>query len=188
MKVGFRLFTFGLVEGTAHLSTVSTSGTRGTTSKTSRFVRRLCTVALAIIGVAAPIRAQHCDKSLWNHVYNPARLQVVNQCMEVKGTIRDMRVEKDGDYHIQLTLDGSQPASLVNGRNKQVQHGCLVLEPICKGRVTQADAIQPCAGTPKIKVPAIGSHVSVVGSFVKDTEGNHGWMEIHPVTRITVIP
>jgi hypothetical protein len=99
-----------------------------------------------------------------------------------------MRVEKDGDYHIQLTLDPGQPAAPVNARNKQVQHGCLVLEPICKAKVTQPDAIQPCKGTPKIKVPAIGSHVSVVGSYVKDTESNHGWMEIHPVTKITVIP
>src|SRR5436309_2548462 len=98
-----------------------------------------------------------------------------------------MRVEKDGDYHIQLTLDADQPASLVNSRNKKVQHGCLVLEPICKGKVTQADAIQPCKGAMKIKVPAIGSHVSVIGTYVKDTESNHGWMEIHPVTNSTVI-
>jgi hypothetical protein len=149
----------------------------------------VCPVALLVlIGATGSVRAQQCDQSLWNHVYHPARLQVVNQCMEVKGTIRDMRVEKDGDYHIQLTLDPGQPTSLVNSRNKQVQHGCLVLEPICKTKVTQADAIQPCKGTPKIKMPTIGSHVSVVGSNVKDTESNHGWMKIHPVTKITVIP
>jgi hypothetical protein len=38
--------------------------------------------------------------------------------------------------------------------------------------VTQPDAIQPCKGATNIKVMAIGSH---------------GWMEIHPVSKITVI-
>jgi hypothetical protein len=62
----------------------------------------VCPVALLVlIGATGSVRAQQCDQSLWNHVYHPARLQVVNQCMEVKGTIRDMRGERDGDYHIQ---------------------------------------------------------------------------------------
>jgi hypothetical protein len=131
------------------------------------------------------------------HVYHPDRLQQQqvngNNCIEVRGTIRDMRVEKDGDYHILLTLDSTQPdgekaSSLLNAKNKQIQHDCLVLESICKGHVTQADAIQPCQGAKKISVPAIGSHVSVVGHYVLDTEGGHGWKEIHPVTKIKVIP
>jgi len=146
---------------------------------------------------AAPAFAQVCNTSLDQHVYHPDRLEQhqVNgkNCIEVRGTIRDMRVEKDGDYHIQLTLDaaqpdGEQPQSLINSKNKAIQHGCLVLEPICKGHVTQSDAIQPCQGAKKISVPAIGSHVSVVGRFVRDTENGHGWMELHPVTKITVMP
>lgn len=37
-----------------------------------------------------------------------------------------------------------------------------------------------------IEVPAVGTHVSVLGSYVLDAD--HGWMEIHLVTNIKVIP
>ena len=33
--------------------------------------------------------------------------------------------------------------------------------------------------------PPDGQHVKILGSFVLDTEANHGWTEIHPVTSIT---
>jgi hypothetical protein len=33
----------------------------------------------------------------------------------------------------------------------------------------------------------VGSHVRIVGTYVQDTFHAH-WMEIHPVTSITVIP
>ncbi|MFL6400226.1 MAG: hypothetical protein ACJ72J_11700, partial [Nitrososphaeraceae archaeon] len=46
-----------------------------------------------------------CDQSLWNHVYNPQRLQVVSPCKSVLGIIESKRAEKDGDYHIRVKLD-----------------------------------------------------------------------------------
>jgi hypothetical protein len=91
-------------------------------------------------------------------------------------------------------LDGDaglseQPGdSLLNARNRNPQKSCLVVEVICKGPVKQTDAVQPCLGATKVKVPPKGSRVSVVGPYVKDTEGGHGWMELHPVTSIVVIP
>jgi hypothetical protein len=33
-----------------------------------------------------------------------------------------------------------------------------------------------------------GKHVRVKGTYVWDSEPGHGWMEIHPVTNIEVIP
>ncbi len=60
-----------------------------------------------------------------------------------------------------------------------------MLEPICVGRVTQADAIQPCQGlTNHVSIPNVGDRVGVTGTYVHDVEPGHGWMELHPVTRI----
>jgi hypothetical protein len=151
--------------------------------------------AAAMFGTAAalviviPSEAQprgRCNAALWRHVYNPGRLEVVEKCTSVTGTILDWRVEKDGDYHILLRLDAGQ-SHLLNGKNRERQHGCLVLEPICKRDVTQLDAIQACEGAPQVRVPEKGSHVRVWGSYVHDAEGGHGWMEMHPVSRFEVL-
>src|SRR5437660_88399 len=106
---------------------------------------------LCCLLVTVPAFAQQCDQSLEAHVYHPNRLAVAKACMQVRGTILDMRVEADGDYHILLALDATQPdgetgASLLNPRNTTAQRGCLIVEPICKGPVTQLDAIGPCNG------------------------------------------
>jgi hypothetical protein len=127
-----------------------------------------------------------CDQSLWNHVYNPQRLKVVESCKIVTGIIESKRVEADGDYHIRLKLD-PQYANLINQANVNGQLGDLVVEPICINRVTQLDAISACQNfRQNIDIPAVGTHVQITGSYVLDKE--HGsWAEIHPVTSITKI-
>jgi hypothetical protein len=93
-----------------------------------------------------------------------------------------VRREPDGDLHILLA---GHPA-LVNSANVTYEHGDLVLEEICQGPVTQADAVAACQGVPQnLTVPSPGDRVRVTGSYVLDAD--HGWMEIHPVTRLTVI-
>jgi hypothetical protein len=128
-----------------------------------------------------------CDQSLWNHVYNPQRLQVVDPCKTVSGIIESKRSEADGDYHIRLKLD-PQFSNLVNAANLKEQFGDLVLEPICMNRVTQTDAISACHNfRQSIEIPAVGSHVQVTGSYVLDKQ--HGkWAEIHPITSINKLP
>jgi hypothetical protein len=127
------------------------------------------------------------DQSLWNHIYNPARLQVVDTCKSVIGVIESKRVEKDGDYHIRVKLD-PQFSNLINSANIKNQFGDLVVEPICVNKVTQADAISACQNfRQNISIPPISSHVNITGSYVLDKE--HGnWAEIHPVTSITIMP
>jgi hypothetical protein len=124
----------------------------------------------------------------WQHVYHPDRLVVIEQCKVVTGVIDGVRSEPDGDFHIRLALDPGQE-SLLNEKNMTVQHGDLVIEPICEHPVTQTDAIASCenfaGGVPR---PRKGMHVRAAGSYVHDVEGGHGWMEIHPAVRIDHIP
>jgi hypothetical protein len=131
----------------------------------------------------APAHHHHaCDASLWRHVYHPDRLHVIRSCMTVRGRVDAVRQEPDGDLHILLA---TRPA-LVNSANITYQHGDLVLEEICQGPVTQADAIDACQGVPhNLTVPSVGDRVRVTGSYVLDAD--HGWMEIHPVTKLIVI-
>jgi Bacterial SH3 domain len=137
-----------------------------------------------------------CDPSLWNHVYHPLRLIVKQQCLAVTGTIVDatagknadgVRHEADGDTHGWLKPD-PQFENLLNAGNISDEEGNLVFEIVCKFRVTQQDAKAACANyTDQVSLPPVGSHVQVLGSLVQDTF-HAKWMEIHPVTRITVIP
>lgn len=136
-----------------------------------------------------------CDVTLWTHVYNPQRLIVKQKCITVTGTIVDatngkksdgVRHEPDGDTHGWLKVDPGFE-NLLNAGNS-AEGGNLVFEIVCKFPVTQADAKAACPLTyhTPVQLPAVGSHVSVVGSYVQDS--NHAkWMEIHPVTKITVI-
>lgn len=137
-----------------------------------------------------------CDDTLWDHVYHRHRLIVKQPCIAVTGTVVDatgghepdgVRHEADGDTHGWLQLDPPYE-DLLNPGNLDKEGGNLVFEIVCKFvPPTQADAKPVCSGyTSPIKIPAIGSHVQIVGSYVRDT--NHAqWMEIHPVTSIRVI-
>lgn len=136
-----------------------------------------------------------CDETLWSHVYHPTRLIVKQPCIAVTGTIVDatnghepdgVRHEKDGDTHGWLKVD-SQFEDLLNPGNLSNEGGNLVFEIVCKFNVSQTDAKPACTDfSSSISIPPVGSHVEIVGSYVRDT--NHAqWMEIHPVTSIKVI-
>ena len=137
-----------------------------------------------------------CDASLWDHVYHSQRLIVNQQCTAVTGTIVDatagkksdgVRHEADGDTHGWLKVD-SGFEDLLNAGNMSDEGGNLVFEIVCRFPVKQADAMAACQGhTDKVTLPPVGSHVRIVGTYVQDTF-HAKWMEIHPVTGITVIP
>jgi hypothetical protein len=148
--------------------------------------------------LAAPFSSTTgCDTRLWDHVYNPERLIVKQKCISVTGTIVDatngkrsdgVRKEADGDTHGWLKVD-PQFKSLLNPGNMSDEGGNLVYEIVCKFKVSQADAKAACPLTYRtpVQLPAVGSHVEILGSYVQDTY-HAKWMEIHPVSKITVIP
>jgi uncharacterized protein YraI len=142
-----------------------------------------------------PLPTDSCDPSLWNHVYHSYRLIVKQQCIAVTGTIVDatasrqadgVRHEKDGDTHGWLQVD-PEFQNLLNAGNQSDESGNLVFEIICRFPVTQKDAQSACQGySDHVQLPAVGSHVRIVGTYVQDTF-HAKWNEIHPVSTIAVV-
>ena len=140
--------------------------------------------------------AAACDATLWSHVYHPTRLIVKSACVTVTGVLVDatagrqpdgVRHEADGDTHGWLQLD-PQFQSMLNAGNRNAEGGNLVFEIICRYPVTQKDAQSACSGyTDHVQLPPVGSHVSLTGMYVQDTF-HAQWNEIHPVSRVSVVP
>jgi hypothetical protein len=125
-----------------------------------------------------------CDPSLWRAIYRPYRLHVVAACKTVTGTVESVRSEPD-DVHLLLKLPLSR-SGLLNDGNVSDTHDDLVVEIICVGTVTQADAESACAGhVNQVAVPSAGERITISGTYVLDAD--HGWMEIHPVSRLSVL-
>jgi hypothetical protein len=126
-----------------------------------------------------------CDPSLWRAIYHPSRLHVIDACKTVTGTVESVRYEPDGDVHVLVKLP-ARLSSLLNSGNYADQHGDLLVEIICVGTVSQADAESACSGyTNQVTVPSSGERVRITGTYVLDAD--HGWMEIHPVTSLAVL-
>jgi hypothetical protein len=111
-------------------------------------------------------------------------LTVLAACIRMTGTVAAIRKEADGDYHVLVKPDPAY-LSLVNPANSGLELGDLVVEPVCVGAVTQADAVTPCKGdtdTVNVVGLAVGMHVWAEGRYV--TDGSHGgWAELHPLYR-----
>jgi hypothetical protein len=123
-----------------------------------------------------------CDQSLWNHVYDPTRLTVLNQCMTVTGTVAESNVDEDGDQHFLVKLDPGQD-QLLTKKNIKKKNGDLVAEIVCANKAKIKKAKPACAGwSNPVRLPSVGAHVSVTGTFVLDT--HNGWNEIHPVSSV----
>ena len=145
-----------------------------------------------------------CNPKLWNHVFTRTRLEIITKCTSVTGTVISSFQVNDGDQHIQLLPD-NQYLTLLNQKNIELQLCPLVIDPICAhdpsklNNATLLDAgidladgevenqsIYACRGfVSKVYIPKVGEHVRVTGSYVLDKY--HGWMEIHPATKIEVL-
>jgi len=77
-------------------------------------------------------------------------------------------------------------SNLTNSANDLYQYGDLVVEIICVGSITQADAVSACQNySNNIPVPNVGQRITVSGPYVLDTD-HYDWAEIHPVYSLTV--
>lgn len=116
------------------------------------------------------------------YVYHPARLRVLQSCIHVSGVVRALRVENDGDLHLQLELDAPYH-DLLEPANS-LEQGDLVVEPVCVALPIQPDALDTCVADahPLTSLPQVGQHVWMEGRYVLDRE--HGsWAELHPLYR-----
>ena len=130
-------------------------------------------------------QAQDCDKKLWNYVWSPDRLQVVDQCKTVTGVIVEKNADSDGDEHMLLKLDAGQE-KLLKKKNLTKKNGNLVIEAVCVNKITRKSAMGACTGySNQISLPKVGDHVRVTGSYVIDS--HNGWAEIHPISQLSVI-
>ncbi|MDB5252798.1 MAG: hypothetical protein JWP27_1967 [Flaviaesturariibacter sp.] len=123
-----------------------------------------------------------CDTTIWDHVYRPNRLKILESCITVRGTIIGKDYTTDGDASYFLKLDAGQDSLLYKANYRQL-NGNLMIEIVCAGPVSRKDPKKGCKGyVNNVAEPTVGAHVSVTGTYVIDRHNQ--WSEIHPVTRI----
>jgi len=120
-----------------------------------------------------------------SHVYNPARLQTIRECITVSGIVNNVIVEDDGDYHVWFHVD-PQYASLPNRANNDYRQGDLLAEIICATTITQQDAVLACENYTNqiLPIPNSNQNITVTGPYVLNNV--YGWMEVHPVYFLSI--
>lgn len=127
--------------------------------------------------------ADHCDASLWDHVYEKERLRILEACTSVEGRVLSLHRSFDGDLHIGIRPEHKSVLNLINLVHA---HGELVVEIICEHTPTDANDQIACEGfRPQIPIPSVGDRVRVTGAYVTDRD--NGWNEIHPVTQVEIL-
>jgi hypothetical protein len=101
-------------------------------------------------------------------VSNPLRLRVISACQVASGMVKDVNLQDNGDWRIDVSLS-PQYGKLLDVGNVIHQRGWLVLELIPKDQAT-------------VSVPVVGKQVTFIGPLVYDSE-NH-WNAIYPVWSI----
>lgn len=144
---------------------------------------------------------RQCDPSLWEHVHGedldgvpgPDRLEIINPCKNVFGTIIEIKPQEDGDLHVLLRPDPSQLEITLDPRfrgNVEDQKSSLVIESVCATPIEDERVMEEgvCEDFKQQFEVKIGEHVRMMGSYVydinKDHENGAKWLEIHPITSI----
>jgi hypothetical protein len=127
----------------------------------------------------------NCEQRWWKYVYSPERLKVLEPCATVRGTVLRVRHPLDGDAIVYVRLD-PEYARFSNQKLKGYGKDALELEIVCKHPVFKFLVFKCWSCKNRIPVPGLGDHVEADGFYVED--GGHGHTELHPVTRLTVLP
>lgn len=102
-----------------------------------------------------------------------ARFKVLSTCETITGTVHDMSKQDDGDYQFNVDVD-SQYKKLLNDANNNQVKGMLVVEIIPKDQ-----------NSSDVYIPKDGDRIQAVGAWV--TDNPHGWNEIHPAWKVTLL-
>jgi hypothetical protein len=144
-----------------------------------------------------------CDTAYFNHTYNSSDLKIYDSCVTITATIKLLdppALTGDRDYHIytqpdsqfrwMIYLRDTSFVTLCQGSlSGDTFPGWLNVEEICKGPSgggsNPADA---ACGTfnSSVYLPNTGEYVEITGPFRYDIV--HCWNEIHPVSKMVVIP
>jgi hypothetical protein len=160
-----------------------------------------------VVSYRAPQYDHALQRVFWPHVYNElpgsgtnqGRLQVITgtlqapEAVQITGTIKETKLEPDGDLHIALQPDDPRFPT-----NQSSAEPPLELEIIYAGPVTQRDARQAEAGytnpfdisrlTPGTRIQAAGPLIFDRAHGRVDGSGNVQYgLEIHPLAGITVL-
>ncbi len=113
--------------------------------------------------------------NIFDGVDRQARFTVLSTCEKVVGVVHDMKgtKEDDGDYQFNLDLE-EQYKKLLNQENIKQVNGMLVIEIIPKDQQSNL-----------IIIPKNGDRVEAYGAWVSDNP--HGWNEIHPAWKVTIL-
>lgn len=111
--------------------------------------------------------------NVFDGVDRQARFKILSTCEMITGTVHDVSKQDDGDYQFNVDLD-SQYKKFLNEANDNQVKGMLVVEIIPKDQ-----------NSIDVYVPKEGDRIKAVGAWVTDTP--HGWNEIHPAWKITLL-
>jgi hypothetical protein len=160
-------------------------------TRTSRILIVVLVVLAALLLVAklryagkAPVKlpTESCDASLWRHVYEKNRLQVIEACTAAEGRVTSVFESEDGDLHIALDPRDKAVLNLMNASHAKRR---LIVEVICH-HASQGESQAACGGyRSTVTIPKVGDEVRVTGAYVTDRD--NGWNEIHPVSSIEVL-
>ena len=135
-------------------------------------------------------------------VYIPERLQALDRCSTVTGTVDCLKLEPDGDVHLRVRLDPqyarflTQANSLQTCANYQEPHLVVEIIPQHMQGLVFRDNNADAGGFITPATPAPGDHITVTGPHVIDKNILHrvlyqgrpaeNWAEIHPAWAIRV--
>jgi chitodextrinase len=178
---GYRMLLNGvaLTQGTTALSftfTALTCGTRYTLGVLAFDAAGNASPAASRTGTTAacppPAGSGTCPSNPKQGVQVPGALTVLdpaNPCRTATGRVAAAHVEHDGDCHVNISVDPPYQG-LLNAVNGSAALGQLITEVI---------------PSHTLAIPAVGSRVSIFGSWVNDH--STGWNELHPVWTYTML-
>jgi hypothetical protein len=135
-------------------------------------------------------------------VYLPDRLQVLDRCSTVSGTVDCLKLEPDGDVHLRVRPDPpfvgflTAASSLQTCADHPEPHLVVEIIPQHREGLLLRDNDADAGGFVTPAVPASGDHITVTGPHVLDKNILHrvlyqgrpaeNWAEIHPAWAIRV--